>query len=92
MAGLEFQFKDHAVFRMLERGISEEEVRQTVLYGACIERYDDDLPYPSRLMFMVVNGRPLHVVVANASEQLAIVITTYIPDTITFMEDFRTRR
>jgi len=78
---------------MLERDIGKQEVMDVIENGELIEDYPDDRPYPSCLMFGVVNKRPLHVVVAdNAVESTTIVITVYPPDSHTFMTDFKTRR
>jgi len=43
-------FRVHAIQRMYERHISEEEVRQTIAAGEVIEAYPDDTPYASRLV------------------------------------------
>ena len=85
-------FKDHAVIRMLERNISKQEVIEILKSGEIIERYDDDMPYPSCLMFGMVSGKPLHVVVAdNISESQKIIITVYNPDSSNFGNDFKSR-
>jgi hypothetical protein len=86
-------FKDHAVLRMLERGISKDEVIETLKDGEIIEEYKDDYPYPSGLMFKMINGKPIHVIVAhNASENMEIIVTVYIPDSVNFEPDFKTRK
>jgi hypothetical protein len=46
---------------MFSRGISEADVRDVVENGEVIEQYPDDLPYPSRLMLGIAQGRALHV-------------------------------
>ena len=43
-------FRVHAIGRMFERRITEEEVRATLKGGETIEDYPSDTPYPSRLM------------------------------------------
>lgn len=40
-------FKDHAVLRMFERGISKNEIVEIIESGEIIEEYNDDYPYPS---------------------------------------------
>lgn len=86
-------FKDHAVMRMLERGISKQEALEVLNSGEVIEKYNDDFPYPSCLMFKMVNKRPLHIVVAeNNSEKQKIIVTVYIPDSANFASDFKTRK
>ncbi len=89
----EYIFKDHAVLRMLERGIEKSEVKEAVELGEIIEEYPDDKPFPSCLMFRIINQRPLHVVVANNHRQAQmIIVTVYIPDSANFESDFKTRK
>jgi hypothetical protein len=86
-------FRVHAIVRMFERGISEEEVRETLKSGETIERYPDDSPYPSRLILGWRGGRPIHVVAAdNVEEDETIVITVYEPDAALWEPDFRRRK
>jgi hypothetical protein len=85
-------FRVHALRRMFERGISDEDVRQVLEFGDTIEEYPDDRPYPSRLMLGMPAGRPLHVVAADCTEtDETIVITAYEPDPALWKSDFRTR-
>jgi hypothetical protein len=89
----ELLFSGHAIERMFRRGISENEVRLVVLEGETIAEYADDTPYPSRLIFGLVEGRPIHVVVARDKKRVAcIVITAYIPQPDQWSPDYRTRR
>jgi hypothetical protein len=64
--------------------ICEQEVLETIQSGEILERYPDDEPYPSALIYgLTAAGRPIHVVCAYASDEdddLAIVITVYEPD------------
>jgi hypothetical protein len=86
-------FKDHAVLRMLERGISKNEVVETLKHGEIIEEYIDDYPYSSKLMFKIINGKPIHIIVAdNKIEKMIIIVTVYIPDSVNFEPDFKTRK
>ena len=43
-------YQRHAVERMAQRGISEEDVEQVLLFGETIASYADDTPYPSELL------------------------------------------
>lgn len=87
------EFRVHAVRRMFERNISEQDVKSVIITGEVIANYMDDNPYPSRLLLGFVNGRALHVVVAtNAQDDLDIVITVYEPDTVVWESDFKRRR
>lgn len=79
MAGERLIFRVHAIQRMAQRGISVEDVRQTLETGEVIEDYPDDFPYPSALMLGRIDGRALHVMVAAAPAE-KIVITVYEPD------------
>ena len=88
------QWRSHALERMMERGISRQQVKQVVMQGEVIASYQDDTPFPSMLM---MDGRPgdevLHVVVAfDAAKSYCYVITAYRPDLEHFESDFKTRR
>ncbi|RLA95838.1 MAG: hypothetical protein DRG32_06065 [Deltaproteobacteria bacterium] len=86
-------FRVHALQRMFERRVTEEDIRHVLETGETIERYPDDKPYPSRLVLGWVGGRPLHVVVAdNKEEGTWIVITIYEPDPTLWEEGFRRRK
>jgi len=86
-------FKDHAVIRMFERDIAKKEIIEVIEQGEVIERYEDDYPYPSCLIFKMVNNKPIHIVVANnGSENQKIIVTVYIPDNTNFEPDFKTRK
>ncbi|HYP42224.1 MAG TPA: DUF4258 domain-containing protein [Chloroflexia bacterium] len=85
-------FRTHAIRRMLERGISIEDVRHVLYTGEVIEDYPKDFPYPSRLMLGWSGTRPIHVVAAyNAIDSETIVITVYEPDPAQWDADFRRR-
>jgi hypothetical protein len=73
--------------------IQEQEVSEAVHRGEIIERYDDDEPYSSVLLYGTTQkGRPIHVVCAYAAEDnLVIVITAYEPDPTRWI-DYRRRR
>lgn len=78
---------------MFERGIDVSEVLQTLETGETIGRYDDDRPYPSRLMLGWSAGEPLHVVAADTPKgEITIVITAYRPDADLWTADFRSRK
>ena len=78
---------------MLERGISKKEIIEVIEQGEIIEQYQDDYPYPSCLMFKIVNHKPIHIVVAdNITEAQKIIVTAYIPASTNFEPDFKTRK
>ena len=81
MAGKRIVFRAHAIKRMFERQISDDDVRHVLETGEVIEEYPDDIPFPSRLMLGWRGFRPLHIVIAdNADTDETIVITAYEPD------------
>jgi hypothetical protein len=78
---------------MFERKISEAEIRSVIDTGQVIERYPDDVPYPSRLVLGWASGRAIHVVAADSPETgETIVITVYEPDPAQWEAGFRRRR
>jgi hypothetical protein len=78
---------------MYQRSISTEEVHKVVQNGTTIEDYPDDYPYPSRLMLGWCGSRPLHVVVAdNSDDKENIIITVYEPAPAEWDADFKRRR
>ena len=86
-----FIYREHAVKRMFERDIFEEDVEDTILNGEIIEEYPDDKPYPSFLALKSCN-KPLHVVFAkNIDDNEIIVITAYYPDKDKWSKDYKTR-
>jgi len=50
---------------MLERDISRSRVKEALKIGKVIETYDNDQPFPSKLIFAFVEAVPLHIVVAK---------------------------
>jgi hypothetical protein len=86
-------FRVHAIQRMYQRDISEPEVRDVIATGEIVEDYPDDMPYPSRLLLGWHGQRPLHVVVAdNSDDKENIVITVYEPDLAEWEADFKRRK
>ena len=73
-------FRIHAIQRMFERRVSEDDVRQVLLFGEMIEDYSDEMPNPGGLMSGRRGKRPLHVVMSeNTQDNELIVITAYEP-------------
>ena len=86
-------FRVHAIQRMFQRRVSEEEVRRVVTVGETIETYPEDKPFPSRLVLGWSGSRPVHVVVAdNVAAQEAIIITVYHPDAEEWEAGFKRRK
>jgi hypothetical protein len=85
--------KDHAAMRMLYRNISQKELSELLVAGEVVEDYPNDFPFPSKLIFKLVNNRPLHAVVAMDTEKkVLIIVTVYEPDSEKFESDFITRK
>ena len=86
-------YRTHAVERLFERDILEEDVENTVLNGLIIEAYEDDIPYPSFLVLGYEEGdlrKPLHVVYAK-NDDTVFIITAYRPDQTKWKSDYQTR-
>ena len=91
-ATLRFIYREHAIQRMFERDIFEEDVENTINNGEIIEEYLDDKPYPSYLTLKYIDSKPLHVVFAiNKEANETIVITAYYPDKEKWSNDFKKR-
>ena len=86
-------FRIHAVQRMFERRIGVENVRQVLQSGEMIEDYSEEMPAPGGLMSGKRGQRPLHVVMAeNTQEKELVVITVYEPDPAQWKPGFRNRK
>jgi hypothetical protein len=86
-------YQVHAVERMAQRGISEEEVEHILQTGDAIEVYTDDTPYPSDLFLGWSGTRPLHIVVAtDITNRRKMIITAYEPDPNQWETDFKRRK
>jgi hypothetical protein len=86
-------FRVHAVQRMFQRQITEEDVRLVLQTGEVIEDYPEDTPYPSRLVLGFRAARPIHVVAADDSRAgQTIVISAYEPDPARWDSTFRRRK
>jgi len=77
----EFEFSRHALKRVVERNISDQEIRQAGIQANVIEEYPDDKYSPSCLLLgFTQTGRPLHIQVSLAETELVKIITLYEPD------------
>jgi hypothetical protein len=86
-------FSQHAIQQMFKRNISMDRVKQVILYGEVINYYPDDKPYPSKLLLLIENEIPLHVVIAeNFNTNEIVVITAYIPEKNIWTNDFKDKR
>jgi len=70
-----------------------ENVRQVLNSGEMIEDYSEEMPDPGGLLSARPGQRPLHVVVAeNTQEAERVVITVYEPDRAQWKPGFRNRK
>lgn len=87
------QWQQHALERMLQRGIKREDVFKVLRKGEIIEERLDDMPWPSVLFLGWIDDQPLHVVAAYSKQiKKVAIITVYEPSLDYFENDFRTRR
>lgn len=76
---------------MIERSITVDEILMTLENGEIIENYGNDKPYPSKLIFKLVDKKPIHVVCAETVEE-KIIITVYEPTLDKWKKDFKIRK
>jgi len=89
---LEYIYRVHAIERMFQRDIDENQVEKVIEHGEIIESYRDDKPYPSFLVLGYVDAIALHVVYAKDDENNIIVITAYRPNVNKWKNDLKTRK
>lgn len=93
VAAERYHWQAHAVRRALQRGLSDIDVHNAISSGVIIESYPEDAPLPSALVLGYNGDNPVHAVVAyDQLEQMAFIITVYVPDGDHFEADNRTRR
>jgi hypothetical protein len=85
-------FSSHAIKRMFQRGISAQAVHAVLDYPQLVAAYEDDKPYPSQLLFAVVDQQALHVLVATTDTGERVIITVYRPDPLLWAPDFLRKR
>ena len=86
-------YRQHAVKRMHERCITEEDIECAIASGTIIENYPNDTPYPSVLLLGFMGTKAIHVVYAdNMAENIRIIITAYEPDPLIWCDNYKTRR
>ena len=81
----------HGRKRLMERGISIQDILRAIESGEIIEQYPDDHPFPSCLILGTAFKRVLHIV-ASINEGSIYIITTYCPDIEMWEDDWKTRR
>ncbi len=86
-------YRVHALQRMFEREISEDDVRKALETGEIIEDYSSEMPEPSRLILAYRGDRPFHLVASeNAERDEATIITVYVPTPHRWKRDNRSRK
>ena len=77
---------------MVERNISEQEIRAAGALAEVIEDYPQDKYSPSALLLgFTTAGRPLHFQVSFAESDLTKIITIYEPDPKEWIENRKRR-
>ena len=88
----QLRYTSHILLRLLQRGITTDDVETALINGEVIETYPDDYPHPSYLVFgHTKEDRVLHIVCGVSSTELWL-ITAYYPNNIKWLDDFKTRR
>lgn len=92
LADGEFEFSHHALHRVVERNISEQEIREAGAKAEIVENYPDDKYSPSALLLgFTAAGRALHFQVSFAESDAAKIITIYEPDPNEWIENRKRR-
>jgi len=88
-----FEWRKHILVRLAERNITQDMILEVILSGEVIEDYSQDRPFPSCLIFKMIEETPYHVVVGFDLEyKKAYIITAYKPTLDKFEPDFKKRR
>ena len=86
------RWTNHIVARLVQRGISMDDVEGALFNGEIIELYPDDYPYPSCLVLgKSETNESLHIVCGVSDVDLWL-ITAYYPDNEDWEPDFKARR
>jgi hypothetical protein len=85
-------YRQHAIKRMFERGMTEIDVDSALSNGRVIENYPNDYPLPSCLWLGYSDHRPIHIVFADHHQRgERIIITVYEPNPSQWSTDFSKR-
>jgi hypothetical protein len=88
----DYIFSSHALTSMINRNIEADDVITTIEDGEIVADYPNDKPYASKLLLNFINGKALHVVVAQDTlSKRCIVITCYFPNPDLWDEGFKTK-
>ncbi|GJQ57552.1 MAG: DUF4258 domain-containing protein [Candidatus Scalindua sp. AMX11] len=88
----EFEFSRHALKRVVERNISELEIKEVGRNAKIIEDYPHDKYTSSCLLLGFTNiERPIHIQVSLADAEFVKIITIYEPNEVEWI-DYSKRR
>ena len=88
----QFEFSRHALRRVVERNISEQDIRDAGAKAEVIESYPHDKYSPSGLLLGFTRaGRALHFQVSFAESDATKIITIYEPDPNEWIESRKRR-
>ena len=86
------RWTNHALIRLFQRNISREDIKNAIMNGKIIEKYENDYPYISCLVYgMDLKNEVLHIVCGLNEDELWI-ITAYYPDSVKWKDDLKTRK
>jgi hypothetical protein len=85
-------YRKHAIMRMFERGISDEDIREILSAGETIAHYPDDRPYPSQLLLGWIDNKPTHILTAETDNGETIIVTAYHPEPTLWEDNFKRKR
>ncbi len=86
------RWTNHALVRIIQRNISQNDIKKALAEGEIIEQYEDDYPYPSCIVMGPKRGTTqLHVLCGIGDEKLWV-ITAYRPDREIWDESLKQRR
>lgn len=75
------EFTEHARIEMEKDDLLAEDLLKAIQNGKMIERYAEDRPFPSCLLFGRSNDKPIHIVCSLPDNiDALIIVTVYIPD------------
>lgn len=93
LASGSYELSRHAFRRIVERNISEIEIRQAGSSVVIIEDYPADKYSPSCLLLgFTAHSRPLHIQVSRADTEFTRIVTIYEPDLEDWEQSFTVRR
>lgn len=86
------RWTNHAIIRLFQINITQEDIQSAILNGEIIEEYENDYPYASCLVYGInIENKVLHIVCGMNESELWI-ITAYYPDNVSWENDLKTRR